>query len=85
MINPRDMLDGLLMDLDVIAGPLSRGNRLAKLAARIFSPVIEETSRFVLPYIAVRVKLRGEGGYQENYLKLLKYLEIDTMGVPVPD
>jgi hypothetical protein len=74
--------ESVLLDLDMIAGPLYRGNRAVEEAARLYRTVIERTAPSLLPFVAVQMRLRGDPSYGTHYRYLLEWLHIDLLGVP---
>jgi hypothetical protein len=77
-------VEHVLLDFDLIAVPFCDGNATAHTAAHSFEPLLRQTSELILPFIAIKMKLRGPKSYKYHYLKLLKDLGIDLKKVPVP-
>lgn len=48
-----DALEMVLLDLDIIAGPLYRQNRAVEEAVRIYEPIIRGTAPAVRPFVAM--------------------------------
>jgi hypothetical protein len=71
-----DALEMVLLDFDVIAGPLYRGNKNVIEAVEIYKNVIQATAPMIRPFVAIQMKLRGGNDYKKHYRFLLQYFDL---------
>jgi len=71
-----DSLEMVLLDFDIIAGPLYRGNKDVIEAAMIYKNVIEATAPAIRPFVAIQMALRGDNDYKKHYRFLLQYFDL---------
>jgi len=74
-------IESVLADFDLIAVPHSLGIDAAQVAAETYKPIFEHTRRPLLEFVAIRRKLTGDSTYRLHYVRLLRELKIDTLGV----
>ena len=75
-----DALEMVLLDLDIIAGPLYRQNRAVEEAVKIYEPIIRVTAPALRPFVAVQMMLKGDNDYRKHYRYLLQYFDLDLLG-----
>ena len=78
-------VERVLLDFDLIAVPFCEGNESARLVAHAWKPVLEKTYESMLPFIAIKTRLRSHKSYKFYYLKLINDLGIDLKGINVPE
>jgi hypothetical protein len=85
-MSPLDAVERVILDFELIALPYSKNNASALVAAEAWEPVLRRTSEQILPFLAIKRRLRGEGdrSYKYHYLNLLANFDIDLMGLTVP-
>ncbi len=73
--------ESVLADFDLIAVPYSVGIQAAREAAQEYKPLLQGTAYPLLTFVAIRRKLTGDSTYRIHYVRLLRELKIDTLGV----
>ena len=83
----KDVVEGVLMDFDSLAIPVSLGIEAAMKAAKAYRQILEATAPMVLPFVAIHWRLRGsrDPHYKAHYIGLLRRLDIVVPDGLTPD
>ena len=80
-IHTLDAVELAVLDFDVLALPVQKRIASAREAAKAYKSLLGDTAKAILPFVAIQRQLRGDPHYREEYIHLLKELEIDTQGL----
>ncbi|GAG12424.1 unnamed protein product, partial [marine sediment metagenome] len=84
--NPRidflGVVETVLSDVELIAGPLAEDNTTVQLSAKVYRDLIQRMACFFLPFIAIQIRLHGDVTYKAHVRILLDYLEIGAEELP---
>jgi hypothetical protein len=76
-----EVVEQTLLTFDLLAVPDWMQVAVTNELARFHVSVLRNTAPMILPFVALQIRLRGDNGYKQQYLRLLNKLSIPLLGL----